>query len=208
MHELSLTNELQQILDRFNAGDAAAKKQLVDRAYDRLLVVARKLLNSFDVVRTEEETASVLNEAYLRLGSALDEVRPKTVQLFFGLAGLQVRRVLLDAVRKLRGGRGGTPRPPTQSLDAARSGGEVAGGHDPCDAAFDTALEGLGTDVLEAIEKLPEDQRAVVDLHIINGLTQADTAEILGVHKDTVKQRWASARVNLAGLLKAYGLSK
>jgi RNA polymerase sigma-70 factor (ECF subfamily) len=207
MPDHSLTNELQQILDRFNAGDPAAKKHLIDRAYERLIVVARRVLNSFSAVRSEEETATVLNQAYLRLHSSLEEVRPRTVQLFYGLAALQVRRVLLDAIRELRGGRGASPRPRKQSLHTPQRGGDSEGdGHDPTDSDPGPTGIGLQTDVLEAIDKLPEEERQVVDLLFFHGLTQPEAAETLGMHEDTIKRRWARARIKLAGLLEGYDL--
>src|SRR5438270_12816899 len=96
MPDLSTTEALQVILDRFLAGDPAAKRELIGRAYDRLLVVARKVLRSFSAV--DESTAAVLHDAYRRLDSALTDVKPPTVRAFFGLAALQVRRGLLARV--------------------------------------------------------------------------------------------------------------
>src|SRR5437762_13088791 len=97
MSELTSTQALQSILDRFRAGDAAAKKELIGRAYDRLLVIARKVLRSFRSV--DESTAVILHDAYRRIDTALTDVKPPTMRAFFGLASLQVRRVLLGFVR-------------------------------------------------------------------------------------------------------------
>jgi RNA polymerase sigma-70 factor (ECF subfamily) len=187
----STTVQLQGLLDRLLAGDAAAKGELINRAHDRLILITRKLLGSFSRVRVEEETAGVLNEAYLRLHAALDEVRPATMREFMGLAALQVRRVLLDTVRKLEG-RGAGPRPGKVALE---EGLELPArnqdGH-------------LALDLLEAIERLPEDEREIVDLLFFHGWTQPEAGELLGVHEDTVKRRWARARVTLAGRLAAF----
>ena len=43
--------------------------------------------------------------------------------------------------------------------------------------------------MLEAIEELPEDEREVFGLVRIQGLTQAEAAEILGVSGKTVQRR-------------------
>jgi RNA polymerase sigma-70 factor (ECF subfamily) len=207
MAQASLTELLQEILDRFNSGNPEAKKELINRAYERLVIVARGLLNSFAAARKEEETATVLNQAYLRLHTSLDEVRPQTVRQFFGLAALQVRRVLLDAVRELRGGRAKkNPRPEVRPLDGGKPGED--GGHDPSDPRSGPAAKALDLDVLEAVDRLPDDEREVVDLLFFNGLTQREAAALLKVHEDTVKRRWASARVELAELLSAYGWSE
>ena len=67
------------------AGDPAAKREPINRAYTRLLDITRKLPNRFPEVGDGEETAGVLNEAYLRLHAALDEVRPASVRPFLRL---------------------------------------------------------------------------------------------------------------------------
>ena len=43
--------------------------------------------------------------------------------------------------------------------------------------------------MLEAIDGLPEDEREVFDLVRIQGLTQAEAAEVLGVSAKTVQRR-------------------
>ena len=43
--------------------------------------------------------------------------------------------------------------------------------------------------MLEAIENLPDEEREVFDLIRIQGLTQAETAELIGVSAKTVQRR-------------------
>ena len=43
--------------------------------------------------------------------------------------------------------------------------------------------------MLEAIDRLPEDEREVFGLVRIQGLTQAEAAEVLGVSSKTVQRR-------------------
>jgi RNA polymerase sigma-70 factor (ECF subfamily) len=184
----SKTAEIQSALDHFLAGDQAAKAELVNRAGERLMVLARKLLRGFG--SGPEETAAVVSEAYLKLHKALDEVRPATVRQFFGLASLQMRRVLLDLVR------------------AAKRGGHVvnedSGQFDTPDSTDGHSESDLVTDLYAAIDALDDDLKEVVLLRYFQGLTQAEAGELLGVHEDTVKKRWAKARVILAGKLAAF----
>jgi RNA polymerase sigma factor (TIGR02999 family) len=204
MADPSTTIELQELLDRFAAGDPAAKNDLINRAYGRLMVVTRRLLGSFLRVRAEEETTAVLHEAYLRLHASLDEVRPATVRQFMGLASLAIRRVLLDYVRRLRG-RGKDARPARVRLDA-RPGGDTPGpAFDVPDTDAGQDQVALVIDLLEAVEKLPEEEREVVGLLFFHGCTQPEAGAILGVHEDTVKRRWSRARVQLADRLAAFG---
>ena len=185
----SSTVHIQAALDKFLAGDPAAKADLVNRSEQRLMVLARKLLRGFGP--GPDETAAVVSEAYLKLHKALDEVRPTTVRQFFGLASLQMRRVLLDLVR------------------AAKRGGKVANEDSgPFDPPGSTDGGGghsdLVTDLYAAIDTLDDDLKEVVMLLYFQGLTQAEAGELLGVHEDTVKRRWAKARVILAGKLAAF----
>ncbi len=55
-----------------------------------------------------------------------------------------------------------------------------------------------------AVGTLPRDEREVIDLIFFNGLTQAEAADLLGVHEDTVKRRWLRAKVKLGEALAAY----
>jgi RNA polymerase sigma-70 factor (ECF subfamily) len=52
--------------------------------------------------------------------------------------------------------------------------------------------------MLGAIEGLPEDEREVFDLVRIQGLTQAEAAEVLGVSAKTVRRRLNRGLVLLA----------
>jgi len=149
----------------------------------------------------EEETAGVFNDAYMKLHSALDEVRPATVRQFLGLAALEVRRVLLDRIRKMRG-RGQRKRPQMLSLQDKQS--EDAPDHAVADPDGDPARLTLALDLLEAIEGLPDDEREVVELKFFSGLTEVEAGKILAVHEDTVKRRWSRARIKLADKLAPF----
>ena len=197
------TAALQELLGRFRAGDGEAKKALVEVAYNRLLILTRGQLRKFPGVRREEETAAILGESYQRLGKALDELRPATVREFFGLAALQIRRVLLDLARQ--GKRGAEPRPDViGGLGGPAAGDRAGGGYDPGESDAGANRAGIREDVLGAIDGLTSEEREVVDLLFFNGLSQIEAAELVGVHKDTVKRRWAQARLKLSSLLGAY----
>ena len=204
MNEGSMTQQLQGLLQRYSSGDETAKKPLIERAYQRLLLVARRLLNSFPSVRLDEETVGVLNDAYASLDASLTELKPQTVRQFMALATLEIRRSLLDRIRKIRG-RGKVTRSRPKSLSAGQTDdGDGAPQLDLPAKSGDTEHSTLALDLLEAIEKLPDEEREVVELLFFHGCTQAEAAELIGVSEDTVKRRWSRARVRLAGLLSAF----
>ena len=66
---------------------------------------------------------------------------------------------------------------------------ELHEGLAPAQAASDSALSPDGRRMLEAIERLPEGEREAFDLVRIQGLTQAEAAQVLGVSAATVNRR-------------------
>ena len=47
----------------------------------------------------------------------------------------------------------------------------------------------------EAVDRLPEEEREVVDLLWYGNMTHAQAAEALGLATKTIQRRWASARL-------------
>lgn len=196
------TIALQSLLDRMRSGDDLARKELIERANRRLAIIARKLLRSFPRVSSEEETAGVVNEAYPRLDKALVDLKPGDVRQFLALASLKMRQTLLDMVRRLNG-RGEIERPDVVPLQAPGADGVIRGA-EPATGGDEMFGRARGMDVLDSIEKLGDSQREVIELLYFQGLTQAEAGAVLGVSEDTVKRRWAEARVTLFTRLKAY----
>jgi RNA polymerase sigma-70 factor (ECF subfamily) len=179
------TSQLVHWLDRIRAGDRAAADELFHHLDGRLERLARKMLRGFPAVRRWEGTGDVLQNASLRLLRALREVRPDSTTKFFGLAALQIRRELLDLKRHYYGPEGVG----THHHSAGDAGRMIA----PADPA-------PGPDELEEwcvfhrqVDGLPEEERAVVDLHFYQGLTKAEAAELLEVDVRTVQRRWNDA---------------
>ena len=77
------TTQLQGLLDRMAAGDAAARQELIGRAYERLRRLAHRMLGEFPRVRAFEDSADVLHHSLPRLLRALDGVPPASVAEFF-----------------------------------------------------------------------------------------------------------------------------
>jgi RNA polymerase sigma-70 factor (ECF subfamily) len=134
---------------------------LLHRNYPRL---ARPPLN----LQTDELLGAVVE----RLLKALREARPKSVRQFFALAGQHLRWELNDLARRL------DEQPGALELSA-----------EPAAAESDSGLTPVGRRMLEAIDQLPDGEREAFDLVRIQGLTQSETAEVLGVSLATVKRR-------------------
>src|SRR5271157_4662960 len=106
MPESFRTSQLHRLLERFRNGDRAAWEELHQHVGGRLEALAHRMLRGFPEVRRFESTGDVLQNATLRLLRALREVRPGSVHEFFGLAGVQLRRELLDLKRHYCGPEG------------------------------------------------------------------------------------------------------
>src|SRR5205085_8885776 len=100
--------------------------------------------------------------------------RPTTVRQFFALAGQHTRWELNDLARR---------------LDQQPRGVELADGLYPDVPSANSGLSGDGRRMIEAIDGLPEEEREAFDLVCIQGMTQVEAAEILGVAVRTVKRR-------------------
>lgn len=200
MSDGTTTLAIQSLLDRLrlNPDDRAVRKELIGRSYQRLAAVAHRLLGPAYRERPED-TSGLLAEAYQRLESSLGAVKPESVRQYLGLAALQMRRALIDLIRREKGrdGRYETP----VALDAG-AGTDGAAGNVPAPAEGDADWR---LELMDAIGRLEEGEREVVDLLFFNDLTQLEAAGLLGVDESTVKRRWARARVRLARWLHAFG---
>jgi DNA-directed RNA polymerase specialized sigma24 family protein len=151
-----LTTELQVWIVRLQAGDPAARKELLNRAYPRLHRLAGKLLGeSFPRLKTgpaSQQTSDITNEVCRRLYQALEEVQPASVLDFFRLAACQVRRVLLDLAKK--------PALPLEERDLSSQAQAVScppGAPDSDELPRPEKWARLH----EQVEQLPEEERAV-----------------------------------------------
>jgi RNA polymerase sigma-70 factor (ECF subfamily) len=190
------TVQIQGCIDRLRAGDQAAREELIATACQRLERLTRKMLRDYPRVQRWEQTGDVMQNATMRLYRALETVTPQTVADFFRLASLNIRRELLDLVKHYYGpeglGKNHVTVPP--KADTSRGG---PGRLEMMDTTGEPGQLALWSEFHQQVEKLPEEERAVVDLLWYQGLTQAEAGAILKVHERTVKRRWQSARLKL-----------
>src|SRR5262249_36969270 len=146
-----------------------------------LRLLARKMFHQdFPRLGNLHETDSILHEAVLRLSRALQEVAPPSVQDFLTFSAAQIRRVLLDMARS----QGRRDRKFTELSD--RSESPLAARPGPADTNSDPSQLAQWGEFHEKVRELPDEEREVVDLYWYQGLTQAETARILGVHEKAV----------------------
>jgi RNA polymerase sigma-70 factor (ECF subfamily) len=191
------STQIQRCIDRLRAGDGAARDELLAHAVGRLTRLTRKMLRDFPSVHRWEETDDVLQNAFLRLCRALNEVQPETVADFFRLAAVQIRRVLIDLARRYSG---------AQGLGANLASNLQAGNapsrqSDPPDTTRDPDRLARWTAFHCEVEALPAEEREVFDLLWYHELPEAEAAVVVGVAEITIKRRWRRARMRLVQAL-------
>ena len=170
-----------ELLLAWGRGDKAALDRLVPMVHQELLRMARRVMAGERAHHTLQATALV-NEAYLRL-IQIDRVQWQNRVHFFAVAARVMRRILVDAARaRGKDKRGGAA--PKLSLDEALVPAPEQG---PDLVALDDALQALSVGYPR--------HGQVVELRFFGGLTLDETAEVVGVSRDTVKRDWRFARL-------------
>jgi RNA polymerase sigma-70 factor (ECF subfamily) len=175
------TAAVQRYLDAL-AGDQPAEpivRALLDRSVRRLQLLCTNLLYSkyrrLTLPPVNLQPEEMLDAVVERLLKAMRSVRPQTVRQFFALVNQHMRWELNDVARR---------------LDEQPTAVEVREDLVPAPpASSGSVLTPDGRRMLKAIDDLPEDEREVFGLVHVQGLTQGETAEVLGVSVRTVQRR-------------------
>jgi len=181
----SSSNDFTALLIEYRNGNQEAGRQLVGVVYQELRRLAQYYLKQERPDHTLQATALV-HETYMQLfGDGVCDWRDRAH--FFNVAAQQMRHLLVDHARAARAEKryGGKLK---LSLEALTG---VAEERDEDLIALDEALERL-----EAL--YPRASRAV-ELRFFGGLTEKETAEVLGISIATLKRDWDFARAWLYG---------
>jgi RNA polymerase sigma-70 factor (ECF subfamily) len=197
--ELAGTTLMQHWLDEMREGDPQARDKILHHFGGRLKRLTRRMLQDYPGVRRWEQTDDVLQNAVLRLLRALREVRPGSMRKFFGLAGVQIRRELLDLAKHYYGPEG------AGAHHDSRAGGSAAPVPDAVDPAGDPSQLAEWRELHQQIDRLPEEERELVVLLYYQGLSQKEAAAILNVSVRTLQRHWQSTLLNLHDLLSETG---
>ena len=180
MAEEHTTAVIQRYLNELNEDSPAEPvvRALLDGAVRRLhLLCATLLYRSYPRLAQPPlnlQADELLSSVTERLLKALREARPGTVRQFFALANQHMRWELNDLARR---------------LDDQPAAVELHEGLVPAPASSASGLSPNGRRMLEVIENLPEDEREAFGLVRVQGMTQTEAAQLLGVSVATVKRR-------------------
>lgn len=173
--------DITRILQEWSDGNTEVLDDLMPLIYDELRRQASRFLRKERDNHTLQTTA-LINEAYLKL---IDQknVKWQNRAHFFAIASTAMRRILVDYARERhREKRGGS----AEDL--------------PLDEVFQIASTEKNIDLLaldEALRRLAKfdaRQARVVELKYFGGLSNDETAEVLGVSNATVRLDWNLAK--------------
>lgn len=173
-------SDVTRILDRVQQGEAQAAEELLPLVYEELRKLAAHKMALQPPGQTLQPTALV-HEAWLRLaGSGHQEWESR--KHFFAAAAEAMRHILIDRARKRQSRRhgGGWER-----VDAGNF--EIAA---PTDGDTLLALD----DALNEFERLHPAKGEVVKLRFFVGLSERETAQLLGLSERTIQRHWAYAQ--------------
>jgi RNA polymerase sigma-70 factor (ECF subfamily) len=191
------TTYLQACLDRLRSGDSAAEDELIRHSEERLKALTRRMLRDYPRVHRWEETDDVWQQAVLRLVKALRTIHVSTVADYARLASWHIRHVLIDLARHYYGNEGLGANHATPAARPTERSGEAQ--PEAVAASSDSPERNIGwADWHEQIDRLPDDERAVVDLLWYHGMKQEEAASALNISLSTIQRRWQAARIRLA----------
>lgn len=170
------------ILRRTDLDPSQTTAELVPLLYDELRQIARALMLGRAPGETLQPTALV-HEAYVKLLGA-DGQSWESRQHFFAAAARAMRNILVDAARRREALKRGGDRERVSIQDLP-----IDLGRDELGDDF-LALESA----LERLERDDERRGRIVMLRFFAGLTEAETAEALGISRATVAREWVFIR--------------
>jgi RNA polymerase sigma-70 factor (ECF subfamily) len=177
---LSPSENVTGLLVDWSNGDQTAYERLVPMVYAELHRLAHHYMGRERAGHTLQTTALV-NEAYVRLVDQ-KKMRWQNRSQFFGICAELMRRILVDYARQQhyqkRGG--GAQR---VTLDETT---HIVEGETADLVALDEALTNLA--------KFDSRKARVVELRFFGGLNVEETAQVMGIHPNTVIRDWSAAR--------------
>ncbi len=182
------SQEVTHLLLAWRKGDKKALDKLVPVVYEELRRLARGYMRGERKGHTLQTTALV-NEAYIRLLDC-SRVNWQDRTHFLALSAQLMRRVLVDYARSRRYLKRGAAAEKV-SLEEDRI---APPGYNPDLTELD--------DALHALAAVDARKSQVVELRFFGGLTEEETAEVLGVSPDTVLRDWKLAKSWLAREIK------
>lgn len=184
-----MDEDIAPLLSKWKNGDKEALNHLVRIVYDQLHRLASKYLSQERDNHTLQTTALV-NEAYLRLVK-VNVYDMQTRAQFIAIAAQVMRNVLIDYARKNTSGKRPNPKHKIalEDIDNKIALKDIEG-------ATNKGIDLISLDkALSKFALMDKQQSQIVELRFFAGLTIEETAQVMGLSTNVVKQKWQIARL-------------
>ena len=183
-------SQVTQILESLDSDDPKGAEDLLPLVYEKLRRLAEGRMARERKDHTLDAT-SLVHEAWIKLLGPDGAARKWNGRRhFYAAAAEAMRRILIDHARKKMAGRRGG--------DWFRV---TFGDYESPRSATPPEILDLHT-AMEKLERSDPVRAEVAKLRLFAGLTQAETAEALGLAQATIARRWSFAKAWLARELK------
>lgn len=175
----------EELMLAYCAGDKRAFRELFDRYSGMLLGMHMRGM------RSQKDAGDLVQKTFLQLHRVKDSFEHgRALRPWLMTIGLNVKRQHLRTMK----------RRPEDVL-------ELDGRSDPAEAPYDPEVRERREAVHQALQKLPDKQREVIELHWLSGLPMAEVAEVLGASKSAVKVRAHRGYEQLRQILVKMGVT-
>jgi RNA polymerase sigma-70 factor (ECF subfamily) len=180
-----------RIIEAVLGGDHAAYRELVQRYEGRVYAIV------YGMVRNQEDARDMAQEAFIKAYNNLHRFRLESS--FYTWLYRIAMNVCIDfhRRRKLR-----RTEEFDEGIGARGSDGAIDPIHRKLDPGKELERKQLRERILTALEALPEEQKQIVVLREIDGMSYKEIAEVLDIPEGTVMSRLFYARKKLQAALQ------
>jgi len=174
-----IVNTHRELVEGAKAGMRKAQFRLYELYIDAMFNV------SLRIVKRKEDAQDVVQDSFVQAFTKLDQFRYETT------FGAWLKRIVVN-----------------KSLNFLRDRKIVFEGWEPVDAAEEIKIERAEpsqdlSKVKEAMKSLPEGQRQILNLYLMEGYDHVEISEILNISTGTSKSQYARAKKKLVEIVKA-----
>ncbi len=180
----------QLLLEKAKSGDIAAFEELIDAYQKKVFNLALRIIGNYD------DAADLAQETFVRIYKAISNFKEQSS--FSTWVYRITTNVCLDEIRKRKNKKVVSLDEDIHMEDGDMKRQVVSDDPGPDEAA---EREEVRRVVNNAINKLPEDQRAVITMRDLHGMSYEEIAQVLDLPGGTVKSRINRARLALKNLL-------
>jgi RNA polymerase sigma-70 factor (ECF subfamily) len=180
----------QLLLERAKAGDVAAFEELIGAYQKKVFNLALRIIGNYD------DASDLAQEAFVRIFKAISAFKEQSS--FSTWVYRITTNVCLDEIRRRKNKKVVSIDEDIHVDDGEMKRQIVSSDPGPDEAAERSEVRRI---VNDAINRLPEDQRVVITLRDLQGMSYEEIAKILDLPGGTVKSRINRARLALKNIL-------